>query len=304
MRESRTRRLVASRRSLLAGCAALALGGLAGCGRKERTETAAAPPTPDGPPEGSLEWAVEGPWRAADRTRDAARHPMETLRFFGLQPGMTVVDVWPGSGWFTAIIAPYLAHGGGTYYAAGFQTGAGDDPAQAALTAAFQKRFTANPELYGEMQFSAFGPASGELAPAGTADMVLFLRSIHAWMAAGIAEKAFADAYAALKPGGILGVEQHRLAPDEDQDPAAANGYVQEAFVRQLAAEAGLVFVAASEINANPEDTRNHPFGVDTLPPQGLTAPRGQAPDPEFDRSRYDAIGESDRMTLKFRKPA
>jgi len=122
-------------------------------------------------------------------------------------------------------------------------------------------------------------------------------------MAAGIVEKAFADAFSALRPGGTLGIEQHRLASDEDQDPAAANGYVQEAFVKQLAAEAGFVFEASSEINANATDTKDHPFGVETLPPQRLTAPRGQAPDPTFDRSKYDAIGESDRMTLKFRKP-
>ena len=138
---------------------------------------------------------------------------------------------------------------------------------------------------------------------AGTADLVLFMRTIHAWMAAGIAEKAFADAWAALRPGGVLGVEQHRLAPDDDQDPAAANGYVQEAFVRQLAAEAGFAFVAASEINANERDTKDHPFGVDTLPPMRLTAPRGSPPDPTFDRTKYDEIGESDRMTLRFRKP-
>ena len=144
---------------------------------------------------------------------------------------------------------------------------------------------------------------SAPVAPAGTADLVLFMRNIHAWMAAGIAEKAFADAYAALRPGGVLGIEQHRLGPEEDQDPAAANGYVQEAFVKQLAAEAGFAFVAASEINANERDTKDHPFGVETLPPMGLTAPRGSPPNPTFDRSKYDEIGESDRMTLRFRKP-
>ena len=141
------------------------------------------------------------------------------------------------------------------------------------------------------------------MAPAGTVDLCLFMRNLHGWMAAGIAEKAFADAFAALKPGGILGVEQHRLAPEQDQDPVAANGYVQEAFVKQLAAEAGFVFVAASEINANEKDTKDHPFGVDTLPPMRLTAPQGQPADPTFDRSKFEAIGESDRMTLKFRKP-
>ncbi len=294
-------RLSPSRRGVLSGAAAAAFLSVAGCGRRE--ETAEPPPAPEGPPKGSLEWAVEGPWRAQDRDRDPWRHPMETLRFFGLQPRMTVVDFWPGSGWYTEIVAPYLAEGGGKYIAAGFQTGPGADPAQVALMSAFQSRFANDRELYGEIELSAFGPTSGPVAPAGSADMVLFMRTIHAWMAAGIAEKAFADAWAALRPGGILGVEQHRLGPDEDQDPAAANGYVQEAFVRQLAAEAGFAFVAASEVNANERDTKDHPFGVDTLPPMRLTAPRGSPPDPDFDRSRYDEIGESDRMTLRFRKP-
>jgi predicted methyltransferase len=288
---------------MLTGAAALALAGLAGCGREEEGKTD-APPTPRGPPEGSLEWAVAGVWRSAqDKSRDAARHPMETLRFFGLQPRMTVVEFWPGSGWYTEILAPYLAHGAGTFIGALFPEGPTADPAQAALNAAFRTRFSSDRRLFGEPRFSIFGAASGPVAPAGTADMVLFMRTLHGWMAAGIAEKAFADAYAALKPGGVLGVEQHRLGPEEDQDPVAANGYVQEAFVRQLAAEAGFVFVAASEVNANAEDTKDHPFGVDTLPPMRLTAPRGEPADPEFDRSKFDAIGESDRMTLKFRKP-
>jgi len=284
---------------LLAGVGLIA--GLASCGRDEADTGKAGAPT--GPPEGSLEWAIQGPWRAADRSRDAFRHPLETLRFFGLQPGMTVVEFWPGSGWFTEILAPYLHRGEGSYYAAGFAAGPGSDPAQAALNANYERRFGADRRLYGEIGFSQFGATTGPVAPAGTADMVLFMRNIHAWMAAGIAEKAFADAFAALKPGGVLGVEQHRLAPDQDQDPAAANGYVQEAFVRQLAAEAGFIFVAASEINANPEDAKDHPFGVETLPPRRLTAPQGEPPDPAFDRRKYDSIGESDRMTLKFRKP-
>jgi predicted methyltransferase len=291
-------RPLASRRSVLSG--AVGLLALAGCSREK---TAEPPPQPDGPPKGSLEWAVAGPWRAQDRARDVWRHPMETLRFFGLQPRMTVIEFWPGSGWWTEILAPYLAEGDGRYIAAGFQTGPGAGPAQVTLAAAFQERFTHDRRLYGEIELSEFGPTSGPVAPAGTVDLALFMRNIHAWMAAGIAEKAFADAYAALRPGGILGIEQHRLGPDKDQDPTAASGYVQEAFVRQLAAEAGFAYVASSEINANERDTKDHPFGVETLPPMGLTAPRGSPPDPTFDRSKYDEIGESDRMTLKFRKP-
>lgn len=303
-RQTRGARSV-SRRSWLVGTAAVASMTVAGCGREEKAAQDAGPAAPQGPPKGSLEWAVAGSWRStADRARDADRHPMETLRFFGLRPTMTVIDFWPGSGWFTEVLAPYLAEGGGKYIAAGFQTGPLTEPAQSQLMAAFEQRFTADEKLYGEIVLSAFGPTSGPVAEPGSADLVLFMRYIHAWMAAGIAEKAFADAFAALRPGGILGVEQHRLGPEQDQDPAAASGYVQEAFVKQLAAEAGFVFVAASEINANPQDDTDHPFGVETLAPFRLTAPRGEPIDPDFDRTDYDAIGESDRMTLKFRKPA
>lgn len=296
-----------SRRWLMGGAGSIAaLAALGACNRPEEKAPVAPPepPVEPGPPEGSLEWAVQGHWRERDKGRDAWRHPMETLRFFGLQPRMTVVEFWPGAGWYTEILAPYLNRGGGAYWAALFASDSGADPAQAALNTAFQNRFEGDRRLYGEVRVSSFGLQSGPVIdPAGTADMVLFLRSIHAWMAAGIAEKAFADAYAALRPGGVLGIEQHRLQPERDQDPAAANGYVQEAFVRQLAEEAGFVFVDSSEINANPEDTKDHPFGVETLAPQRRTSPPGEAPDPEFDRAKYDAIGESDRMTLKFRKP-
>lgn len=294
-----------SRRFLLAGATALVLTGVAACGRKEdKTSAAPAPAAPEGPPEGSLEWAVAGPWRTPqDRARDAHRHPMETLRFFGLQPRMTVVEFWPGGGWFSEILAPYLARGGGTYVAALFPEGPTADPAQVTLNRAFKTRFSSDKKLYGEPRFTTFGATSGPVAPAGTADLCLFMRTLHGWMAAGIAEKAFSDAFSALRPGGFLGVEQHRLAPEEDQDPVAANGYVQEAFVRQLAQEAGFVFVESSEVNANPKDTKNHPFGVDTLPPTRLTAPKDQPADPAFDSAKFEAIGESDRMTLKFRKP-
>jgi len=299
-----TPRPQASRRHVLLGAAMVGVSALSACGRKE---PAAAPEAGKadvvGPPEGSLEWAIAGAWRAQDRPRDEWRHPLETLRFFGLQPRMTVVEFWPGSGWYTEILAPYLNKGGGKYIAAGFQTGPGADPAQAQLMAGYEQRFSKDRRLYGDIEFAQFGPTSGPVAEPGTADLVLFMRTLHPWMAAGIAEKAFADAFAAMRPGGVLGIEQHRLDPDEDQDPAAANGYVQEVFVKQLAAEAGFAFVAASEVNANDQDTKNHPFGVDTLAPTRLTAPAGQPPNPTFDRSRYDLIGESDRMTLKFRKP-
>lgn len=296
-----------SRRSLLLGVSALTLAACSG-GEEKSDE----PAEPDAPEEGSLAWAIAGAWRANGRPRDRWRHPAETLAFFEIEPSQTVVEVWPGAGYYTEILAPYLARGGGRLYAANFQVerpspgedlSAAGNLATAQLVARYRERFEGNRRLYGEIEMTDFGPTSGPVAPANSADLVLFMSNLHNWMAAGIAEKAFEDAYAALKPGGTLGIEQHRAAVGAMQDPAAADGYVQEAFVKQLAAEAGFAFVAASEVNANPEDTRDHPFGVWTLAPDRLTAPRGAAPNPSFDRAPYDAIGESDRMTLKFRKP-
>ncbi|MBP7651143.1 MAG: methyltransferase, partial [Phenylobacterium sp.] len=133
--------------------------------------------------------------------------------------------------------------------------------------------------------------------------LVLFLRNLHNWMAAGIAEKAFHDAFVALKPGGVLGVEEHRASPGAVQDVLAADGYVQQAYVIQLAQEAGFILDKTSEINANPRDTKDHPFGVWTLPPVRRSSPRGQPDDPTFNHAKYDAIGESDRMTVRFVKP-
>jgi len=295
-----------SRRLFLGGAAASAMLVLTGCNRKKPEEVVEEQAAPvSGAPEGSLEWAIEGAWRPdADKARDEYRHPMETLRFFGLQPGMKVIEFWPGGGWYTDIIAPYINKGRGQLYVAGFVEGEGADPAQVAVNNAVKARLESDRKLYGTVQFTHFGLGSGPvIEPPGTADLVLFMRYIHVWMAAGLAEKAFDDAFAALRPGGILGVEQHRLGPDEDQDPAAANGYVQEAFVRQLAEEAGFVFVESSEINANPADTKDHPFGVETLPPTRRSSAPGDPPNLDFDHTKFDEIGESDRMTLKFRKP-
>jgi predicted methyltransferase len=283
--------LAVSRRAVLGGGLALA-----GCGRKA-APSKAQPITIDA--------AVAGAWRSrADKARDRYRHPAESLAFWGLTQGQTVVEFWPGAGWYTDIIAPFLAASGGRLYAANLETA---DPANAAarqVVEAYRARLAANPGLYGKVEITAFGPHSGPVAPAGSADLVLFLRNLHDWMAAGIAEKAFRDAYAALKPGGALGIEEHRADPAAVPDPLAASGYVQQAYVLKLAEEAGFRLAAASEINANPMDDRNHPFGVWTLPPVRRSSPLGQPPDPRFDHAKYDAIGESDRMTLRLVKPA
>ena len=286
-----------SRRGLIAGLGALTL---AGCGPKAQKAETPAPAAPAGPP--SLDKVIAGEWRSpADKARDAWRHPAESLAFWGLKPGMTVVEFWPGAGWYTDILAPFLDQTGGKLYIANFDA---NDPAEAQIAAALQQKIEGNRRVYGRVEFTTFGPMSGPAAPAASADMVLFLRNVHNWMAGGIAEKAFRDAFAALKPGGVLGVEEHRGVPGGVQDMVASNGYVQEAFVKQLASEAGFKFDKASEINANPADTKDHPFGVWTLPPVRRSSPRGQPDNPAFDRAKYDAIGESDRMTLRFVKPA
>lgn len=249
----------------------------------------------------TIDEAVAGEWRAPeDKARDKFRHPVETLKFFGLEPGMTVVEFWPGAGWYTDILAPFLAGTRGKLYAAHVEP---LDEVRREAIDAYKAKLKTRKGLYGEVTVTAFGPTSGPVAPIGTADLALFLRNIHNWMAAGIADKAFADAFAALKPGGVLGVVEHRADPATVQDALAASGYVHQDYVIQLAREAGFILDAKSEINANPKDAKDHPFGVWTLPPTLASAPRGEQPDPTFDHAPYRAIGESDRMTLKFRKP-
>ncbi|MGA9659602.1 MAG: methyltransferase, partial [Asticcacaulis sp.] len=276
--------------------------GLSACGRKPEDEDIV---DPDADPvlgnvtesidpkraqqTGTLEWAVSGNWRnATDKRRDKYRHPVEMLNFFEVKPQDVVVDMWPGSGYMSEILLPYLEKGKGRYVAVLFEAGKAANAATTTLNDNFKARFDANKKLYGTAEYSEFGPDSGVLAELASADCVLMLLVIQDWMAAGIAEKAFADAYAVLRPGGILGVEQHRADIGNVQDPGATNGYVQEPFVKQLAAEVGFQFVASSEMNANPKDDKEHPFGVWTLPPQRLTAPRGQPPNPEFDGSLYE----------------
>lgn len=274
--------------------AALALAAsLAGCGRE-------TPRGADMPPNGSLAWALSGPWRI-DAERDQWRHPLQTLLFWGLEGDMTVLELLPGRGWYTAILAPYLAANGGRLIVAGFNPRNGT-LAQRETLAGWEARFRRDPALYGRIARTALG--AGPLAPANSVDLAILANNVHTLMAGGVAERTLRDVLAALKPGGALGVEQHRASSTGLQDPLAGTGYVQEAYVKALAEEAGFEFVAASDINANPRDTRDHPFGVWTLPPTLRTSPLGRPDDPEFDTGPYRAIGESDRMTLKFRKPS
>ena len=271
---------------------------LAACGKPAEK----APAAKTGPM--TVAQAVAGEWRpAVDKARDPWRHPVETLEFFRLAPGQTVVEFWPGAGWYTDILAPFLAATDGKLYAAHLQTNDPGEPAAGEIVTAYRRKLRAKPKLYGDVEITAFGLTSPAVAPAGSADLALFLRNLHNWMAAGVAEKAFHDAFVALKPGGVLGVEEHRASPGGVQDVLAGDGYVQQAYAVRLAQEAGFILDKSSEINANPQDTKAHPFGVWTLPPVRRSSPRGQPDDPTFDHAKFDAIGESDRMTLRFVKP-
>ena len=250
-----------------------------------------------------VEDSIAGDWRGeSNRVRDPWRHPADTLTFFGIKPGMTVVEISPGGGWYTQILAPYVNQTGGKYVAAGH---AADDEREYAQRSrrAFQKNYVDQPELYGVIQVSVMGDSEKGVAQAGSADLVLTFRNVHNWVPAGTAEEIFAEFFKALKPDGVLGVVDHRLPAEAKADKDLSTGYIHESTVVDLAEQAGFVLEAVSEVNANPADTADHPFGVWTLKPTRLTAPFGSPKDPDFDREPYDAIGESDRFTLRFRKP-
>ncbi|MGB7405239.1 MAG: methyltransferase [Pacificimonas sp.] len=229
---------------------------------------------------------------AENRARDQYRHPMETLAFFGLEPGMTVVEVTPGGGWYTEILAPAVGEEG-ILYAANYPADLSDRAAAGA--ARFQEKLGSDP-AYGNVQISEFAPDRMNVAPAGTADLVLTFRNVHNWYMNDFAEDAFASFYTALKPGGILGVVEHEMPETASDEMQKTSGYMKRSSVVAMAEAAGFELVEASDINANPNDTADYEKGVWTLPPNYAEG--------DTDRDRYAAIGESNRMTLKFRKPA
>lgn len=260
-----------------------------------------APPPPSGPAIGTLEWAVMGDWRSdRDKARNIYRHPIKTLEFCGLAPGQNVLEIWPGGGWYTQILAPWLKQNGGHYGAALLDPKASERAKT--LNTSFIRAY-GDKERYGTITTSGLGKNTGALAPRNSVDLVLTFRNVHSWLAQGMGARVFADFYTALKPGGSLCVVEHHLPDAREQDPLASTGYVQRSLVKALAKEAGFVFAAQSDVNANPKDTADHPFGVWTLPPVRRSAAPGDTPDPQFDHTKYDAIGESDRMTLRFVKP-
>ncbi|GGP26249.1 class I SAM-dependent methyltransferase [Silvimonas amylolytica] len=243
----------------------------------------------------TLEEVVAGPQRTPTRVkRDVYRHPAQTLAFFGLRPDQTVVEIWPGGGWYTEILAPYLNQHG-RYYAA--QVAPEMDEERADEVAGFENTLSHQPDLYSHAAILTFEPPQRvDIRPAGGADVVLTFRNVHNWLKDGSAPAAFAAFYRALKPGGVLGVEEHRAAPGTSLQQMIDTGYVSEDTVIKLAQDAGFKLVARSDINANPKDTKDYPNGVWSLPPSYKGG--------DQDRERFAAIGESDRMTLKFIKPA
>lgn len=229
-----------------------------------------------------------------DRARDRYRHPVETLSFFGIKPDATVLEITPGGGWYTDIVAPFLRDGG-RYIGAIWDESLPDQPAYYAnLNKALTEKLDGNRETYGKAELRRFNASAPNFGEPGSVDLVLTFRNVHNWVPAGTAGAYFKAFHDVLKPGGVLGVVDHRAKGEEATDGSA--GYLTEKQVIELAESAGFTLAERSEINANPKDTADHPRGVWTLPP---TLALG-----DEDREKYAAIGESDRMTLKFVKPA
>lgn len=274
----------------------------------EATPAAAAEVTPAADP---WEAILGGGHRSDDnKARDQFRHPVETLAFFGVEPTHTVVELSPGGGWYTEILAPYLKDQGTLIVTAKDPAGPADYyGTRQAL--AWQERQKTEAEVFGaaktvvEPQEVVFGedgkiekliPKPFDLAPEGTVDVVLTFRSSHGWYRRDAIGSVYGAAYKALKPGGVFGVVQHRAAEGGDPTKTAEQGYLPEETVISAAKAAGFELAERSEINANAKDTKDYEGGVWTLPPSLSKK--------EVDRDKYVAIGESDRMTLKFVKPA
>jgi predicted methyltransferase len=239
-------------------------------------------------PDPALAAIIDGPQRSeANKARDRYRHPLEVLTFFGIKADSNVVEIMPGKpGYWVEILAPYLNDRG--HYTV---SGSADRD-----LAPMKARIAAAPELYGKTVLTGFTGGAQEVAPPGSADFVLTFRNLHDWMRAGTAQEAFRAFYKALRPGGILGIADHRGRPDQPQDPQAKSGYVRQDYTIALAEKAGFKLIGSSEIDANPKDTKDYPEGVWTLPPTYRLG--------DQDREKYAAIGESDRFVLKFEKPA
>ncbi|HUI60079.1 MAG TPA: methyltransferase domain-containing protein, partial [Steroidobacteraceae bacterium] len=236
----------------------------------------------------ALDAILAGTHRSEEnRARDRYRHPEETLLFFGIRPEMRVLEVWPEPGWYTEIVAP-LVRQRGRYYAAVIAP----DPQSkyvADRLSDFRSKLAEHPELYDRVEVVTFPADGGDVVPPGSVDLAVTFRNIHNWMARDTAAKAFATLYRALKPGGVLGVVEHRGNASMPQDPRAKSGYVNEDYAIRLIEGQGFRLVGESQVNANPRDSKDYEQGVWTLPPTYRLG--------EKDREKYAAIGESDRFT-------
>jgi predicted methyltransferase len=260
----------------------------------------------DLPVEARIEQGMSGDHRSEQNTsRNRYRHPVGTLTFLGLEDGMTVMEIWPGGGWYTEVLAPVMRHHG-QYLVAGWDADVPDQPGyRYRLQQELMARFAADPEVYDQVAVVPFSPpASASLGEADSVDLILTFRNTHGWVNNGLAESIFAEFGRVLKPGGILGIVQHRAADGTDPLVTAKTGYISEEAVIALARKAGLYLEARSEVNANPKDTKEYEMGVWTLPP-GFRVCREIEDEAEKAACQepYRAIGESDRMTLRFRKP-
>lgn len=246
----------------------------------------------------SSTFMLDAPHRSESSPRDQYRNPAETLEFFEVKKHHSVVEIWPGGGWYTEILAPLL-RSEGEYYAAHFNPDSEVEYFRTSL-ANFQETLEQSPSLYDQTMVTVFDPPTHTtIAPAAVADRILTFRNVHNWYMRGAGEEkltaAFKSFYEALKPGGLLGVVEHRLPENRPDSDQVESGYMKQSYVIQIAESVGFEFTGSSEINANPKDTADHPNGVWSLPPRLRV-------DDEL-KKKYQAIGESDRMTLKFRKP-
>lgn len=308
------------RKTLLASMLTLAL---AACQPAETPQTAAPAPapapaaepaaTPPPPPASNpsdafaakLAEVIAGAHRSdANKARDSFRHPQETLSFFGLAVGQTVIEITPGGGWYTEILAPTMMNDGRYVAAIIDPNSVASEGAKAYYSKnnqAFRDKLAANPDLYGQAEIVEISMAAPSFGADNSADLVVTFRNVHNWVGQDATQAMFDGFFKVLKPGGVLGVVEHRAKADETRElkEVAKTGYFPESAVIEMATKAGFQLADKSEINANPNDTKDHPNGVWTLPPS-----LNMKDVPEADHEKYKAMGESDRMTLKFVKPA
>ena len=241
-----------------------------------------------------LDSVLAGSWRSpANRARDVYRHPKATLQFFDIRPDQTVIEITPGGGWYSEILAPLL-HDNGHYIAAVAAPKSGGEARRD--DSALARKFAADPAHYGNAKIVEFDTHAPVFGMPRSADAVLTFRNVHNWAEAKTAPAMFKAFFAVLRPGGVLGVVDHRAADGAALDAVMDSGYLPTSYVVKLAVDAGFVLDGSSEVNANSKDGRDHPKGVWTLPPTFALGAK--------DKAKYQAIGESDRMTLKFVKPA